>query len=61
MANGSHVRPRAKDIEAALKPKPLIFGLTLRNIPTINLRHQYARDRKSIFADDFAAYLQAWN
>ena len=33
--------PSNDDVEQALKPMQLIFGLTLENIPTMNLRHQY--------------------
>lgn len=51
--------PSAKEVQAALKPKPLIFGLTLRNVPTIHLRQRYAHDRRTIFADDLAAYPRA--
>jgi hypothetical protein len=52
--------PSAKDVEQALKPKQLIFGLTIHNIPTINLRLQYARDRKVVFTDGLTETLQAW-
>jgi hypothetical protein len=52
--------PSAKDLEQALKPKKLVFGLTLQNIPTINLRQQYAHDRETVFADDLAEKIHAW-
>lgn len=32
-----------KTLEEALAPKPLIFGLTVGNIRTMNLRGQYAQ------------------
>jgi hypothetical protein len=54
------MQPSAKDVEQALKPKQLIFGLTLQNIPTINLRHQYARDREIVFTDGLADKIHAW-
>jgi len=50
----------AKDAEQAFKPKVLIFGLTLQNIPTINLRQQYAHDRESVYADGLAETIHAW-
>jgi hypothetical protein len=37
-----------KTLEEALTPEPLLFGLTIRNIPTVNLRGQYAHDRRMI-------------
>jgi hypothetical protein len=52
--------PSAKDFEKALKPKELIFGLTIQNIPTINLRDQYAHDREAVLAEAFADRLHAW-
>jgi hypothetical protein len=44
----------------ALAPKPLIFGLTVGNIPTMNLRGQYAHDREIVFAEGLAENLHAW-
>jgi hypothetical protein len=38
-----------KTLEEALTPEPLLFGLTISNIPTGNLRAQYAHDRRIIF------------
>jgi hypothetical protein len=52
--------PSAKDVERALRPKELIFGLTIRNMPTINLRDQYAHDREAVFAGGFGDRLHAW-
>src|SRR6202049_3070343 len=52
--------PSAKDVAQALKPSELIFGLTLRNIPTINLRQQYAHDRTMVFDDALADKIHAW-
>jgi hypothetical protein len=52
--------PSAKEIAHGLKPKPLIHGLTIQNIPTINLRHQYAHDRESVLAYDLADKIHAW-
>jgi hypothetical protein len=52
--------PSVKDFNHALTPKKLIFRLTLQNIPTINLRHQYAHDREMVFADDLADKIHAW-
>jgi hypothetical protein len=52
--------PSAESVAQALKPKEVIFGLTLRNIPTINLRQQYVHDRKMVFADSLGAKIQAW-
>src|ERR1700685_3430982 len=54
------MQPSAKDVAQALKPKEVIFGLTLRNIPTINLRQQYAHDRKMVFDDALADKIHAW-
>src|SRR5579872_2479408 len=48
------------NLAEALVPKPLIFGLTVGNIPTMNLRAQYAHDRSIIFAEGLAENLHAW-
>ena len=55
-----YMEPTAKDAAAALKPKEVIFGLTLRNIPTINLRQQYAHDRKIVFDQRFDSTIGDW-
>jgi hypothetical protein len=52
--------PTAKDAAQALKPKEVIFGLTLQNIPTINLRQQYAQDRKIVFDQGFDSIIDTW-
>ena len=54
------MQPSAKDVAQAVKPKEVIFSLTLRNIPTINLRQQYAHDRKMVFDDALADKIHAW-
>jgi len=54
------VNPSAKDVEQSLKPSELIFGLAIQNIPTINLRDQYAHDRKAVFADGLSDWLRVW-
>jgi hypothetical protein len=54
------MRPTAKDAAAALKPKEVIFGLTLQNIPTINLRQQYAHDRQIVLDQRFDEMINAW-
>ena len=54
------MEPTAKDAAAALKTKEVIFGLTLRNIPTINLRQQYAQDRRFVFDEGFDSTMDAW-
>lgn len=50
-----------KTLEDAIKSEPLLFGLTICNVPTMNLRGQYAHDRRMIldraFNDDT---LRAW-
>jgi hypothetical protein len=48
------------NLEEALAPKTLIFGLTVQNIPTMNLRFQYAHDREIVFAEGLAERLHAW-
>ncbi len=50
----------AKDLVAAVRPKSVIFGLALQNIPTINLRHQYACDRSIITDEHLADKIRAW-
>jgi hypothetical protein len=35
------VTMQANNLEQALTPQKLIFGLTVQNIPTMNLRFQY--------------------
>jgi hypothetical protein len=50
----------ANNLKAALAPKPLIFGLTVGNIPTMNLRTQYSHDREIVFAVGLAENLHAW-
>ena len=52
--------PSAKHIAHATKANKRIFGLTIGNIPTFNLRCQYARDREIVFADGLAGALHAW-
>jgi hypothetical protein len=51
---------RRNNLEEALAPKTLIFGLTVQNIPTMNLRFQYAHDREIVFAESLAERLHAW-
>jgi hypothetical protein len=48
------------NLKEVLAPKILIFGLTVSNIPTLNLRAQYAHDRAMVFADGLAENLHAW-
>lgn len=60
VGTGTKMQPSAKDVAQAVKPKPLVFGLTLQNIPTINLRHQYVHDRELVFADGLADKIHAW-
>ena len=52
--------PSAEDVAKAFKPKPLIFGLCIQNIPTMNLRNQYLGDREIVFTDRLAETLHAW-
>lgn len=54
------MEPTAQDAAAALKPKEVIFGLTLGNMPTINLRQQYAKDRKIVFDQRFDSIIDDW-
>lgn len=49
-----------KTLEQALTPNALIFGFTVQNIPTMNLRAQYAHDRGMVFADGLPESLHAW-
>jgi len=42
-----------KTLEEAIAPQQLIFGLTIGNIPTMNLRAQYAHDRRMVFDEGF--------
>ena len=48
-----------KTLEQVLTPETLIFGLTVQNIPTMNLRAQYAHDREMVFAEGLAEGLHA--
>ena len=41
-------------MEQVLKAKKLKFDSTVQNVPTVNLRSQYAQDRKMVFDEDFA-------
>jgi hypothetical protein len=52
--------PSAKQVAEALKPKRLIFGLTIHHIPTINLRQQYARDRAIVPDQALADTIHEW-
>jgi hypothetical protein len=54
------MQPTAKDVAQALRQKERIFGLTLQNIPTINLRQQYRHDRTIAFEDGLAESIHAW-
>jgi hypothetical protein len=52
---------RVKTLEEALTPQQLIFSLTIGNIPTINLRGQYAHDRRMVFDEGLNdEALHAW-
>ena len=52
--SGNNAGNGPDSLEKALTPKPLIFGLTVGNIPTMNLRFHYARDRELVFAERLA-------
>lgn len=41
-----------KTLGEILAPEPLLFGLTISNIPTMNLRSQYMHDRRLILDGD---------
>jgi hypothetical protein len=48
------------NLEQALTPKKLIFDFTVQNIPTMNLRFQYAHDREMVFGEGLAETLHGW-
>jgi hypothetical protein len=52
--------PSAKDAEKALTPQERIFGFTIQNIPTINLRQQYSCDRGIVFEAELPKTIHAW-
>src|SRR5689334_15730614 len=52
--------PSANDAKEALTPKERIFGFKIQNMPTMNLRHQYAADRKTVFDPDLPKTIHAW-
>lgn len=50
-----------KTLEEALTPEQLIFGLTVDNIPTVNLRGQYGHDRQTVLDEGLTdEALHAW-
>ena len=50
-----------KVLEEALTPEQLVFGLTVGNIPTINLRGQYGHDRQTVLDEGLTdEALRAW-
>ena len=54
------MQPSKEDVAKALTSEQLVFGLTVQNIPTINLRQQYVHDRKLAFDDNLTELLHAW-
>jgi hypothetical protein len=52
--------PSANDAKKALTPKERIFGFKIHNIPTINLRHQYATDRATVFDPELPTKIHGW-
>lgn len=52
--------PSASQAKEALTPKKRIFGFTIQNIPTINLRQQYLLDRSIVLDADLDNKIHGW-
>jgi len=52
--------PSANDAKKAPTRKERIFGFKIQNIPTMNLRHQYAADRAIVVDPDLPEKIHAW-